>query len=203
MILEGWKEVERAATGLKWLNTSQRWDKWVIGPAFILKASPPCLWAEQGLYNLKATCVAPPYWEHMCGEGKMLRRGEGKWWSEKQVSRIRTGLSANDFWSQKNEKGMLEGREQWGSELLASHSWFFPVFIGWVLYKCCTCILSVTLTKTVEKGTVMPTCLWLSREEWEVILINARIMIANPSSLHRLCSLQGIFFFFLILMTAL
>lgn len=68
MILEGWKEVESAATGLKWLNTSQRWDKWVIGPAFILKASPPCLWAEQGLYNLKATCVAPPYWEHMCGE---------------------------------------------------------------------------------------------------------------------------------------
>ena len=87
-------------------------------------------------------CAALPYWEHMCGEGKMLSRGEGKWGSEKQVSRIRTGLSANDFWSQKNEKGMLEGREQWGSELLASHSWFCLVLIGWVPYKCYTHVLS-------------------------------------------------------------
>ena len=47
----------------------------------------------------------------MYGAGKMLRRGKGKWQSEKQVSRIRTGLSANAFRSQKNEKGMLQGRE--------------------------------------------------------------------------------------------
>lgn len=40
----------------------------------------------------------------------MLRREKGKWQSEKQVSRLRTGLSANAFRSQKNEKGMLLGR---------------------------------------------------------------------------------------------
>lgn len=57
MILEGWEEVESAVTGLKSLNTSQRWDKWVIGPDFILKAPPPCLWAEQGLGNVCSTSL--------------------------------------------------------------------------------------------------------------------------------------------------